>query len=68
MKRTLKVRVGSPAAALGRFEATWKRAARGEKVAAEHVLTFANLQLLPTDGCQLKAPVTTRDPRSAILS
>ena len=46
MKRTLKVRVGSAAAALDRFESTWKRAARGQKVSAEHVLTFANLQLL----------------------
>ena len=46
MKRMLKVRVGSAASALDRFETTWKKAARGEKVSAEHVLTFANLQLL----------------------
>lgn len=45
MKRTLKVRVGNATAALDRFEATWKRP-RGEKVATEHVLTFANLQPL----------------------
>lgn len=46
MKRTLKVRVGSAAAALDRFETTWNKAARGEKVATEQVLTFSNLQLL----------------------
>ena len=46
MKRTLKVRVDATAAALDRFEATWHRAARGDKVAAEHTLTFANLRLL----------------------
>jgi len=46
MKKTLKVRVGSIASALDRFEATWNKAARGEKIPAEHVLTFANLQLL----------------------
>lgn len=46
MKKILKVRVGGAAAALDRFETAWSRAARGEKVAAEHVLTFANLQLL----------------------
>ena len=46
MKRTLKVRVGSAAAALDRFEATWNKAARGDKVATEQVLTFTNLQLL----------------------
>ena len=46
MKRTLKVRVGGADAALDRFETTWNKAARGEKIAVEHVLTFANLQLL----------------------
>ena len=46
MKRTLKVRVGSAASALDRFEATWNRATRGEKVSTEHAPTFANLQLL----------------------
>jgi hypothetical protein len=46
MKRTLEVRVGSAASALDRFETPWNRAARGGKVAAEHVLTLANLQLL----------------------
>jgi len=46
MKRTLKVRVGGVASALDRFEETWSKAARGEKAPAEHVLTFANLQLL----------------------
>lgn len=46
MRKTLKVRVGSAASALDRFEATWSKAARGEKVAVEQVLTFANLQLL----------------------
>src|SRR5678815_4552720 len=46
MKRTLKVRVGSVASALDRFEETWNKAARGEKTTAEHVLTFVNLQLL----------------------
>jgi len=46
MKRTLKVRVGSVASALDRFEEVWSKAARGEKVPAEHVLTFVNLQLL----------------------
>jgi predicted transcriptional regulator len=46
MKRTFKVRVGSVASALDRFEETWRKAARGEKIPAEHVLTFANLQLL----------------------
>ena len=46
MKRTLKVRVGNATSALDRFEATWNRATRGEKVSTEHVLTFANLQLL----------------------
>jgi len=46
MKRTLKVRVGNAASALDRFEETWNKAARGEKVLAEQVLTFANLQLL----------------------
>ncbi len=46
MKRTLKVRVGSVASALDRFEEVWNKAARREKVPAEHVLTFVNLQLL----------------------
>ncbi len=46
MKRTLKVRVGSVESALDRFEEVWSKAARGEKVPAEHVLTFVNLQLL----------------------
>lgn len=46
MKRTLKVQVGDAASALDRFETVWKKAARGEKLAAERVLTFANLQLL----------------------
>ena len=46
MKRTLKVRVGSVASALDRFEEVSNKAARGEKVSAEHVLTFVNLQLL----------------------
>ncbi len=46
MKRTLKVRVGSVASALDRFEEVSNKAARGEKVPAEHVLTFVNLQLL----------------------
>ena len=46
MKRTLRVRVGSAATALDRFEATWRKASRGEKIPAEHVLTFSNLQLL----------------------
>jgi len=46
MKKTLKVRVGSVASALERFEVTWSKAARGEKVPAEQVLTFTNLQLL----------------------
>ena len=46
MKRTLKVRVGSVASALDRFEEVWSKTARGEKVLAEHVLAFANLQLL----------------------
>ena len=46
MKRTLKVRVGSVASALDRFEEVWSKAARGEKAPAEHVLTFVNLQLL----------------------
>ena len=46
MKKTLKVRVGSVASALNRFEETWNKAARGEKARAEQVLTFANLQLL----------------------
>jgi len=46
MKRTLKVRVGSVASALDRFEEVWSKAARGEKVPAEHVLTFVNPQLL----------------------
>ena len=46
MKRTLKVGVGSVASALDRFEEVWNKDARGEKVPAEHVLTFVNLQLL----------------------
>jgi predicted transcriptional regulator len=46
MKKTPKVRIGSVASALDRFEETWKKAARGEKVPAEQVLTFTNLQLL----------------------
>jgi predicted transcriptional regulator len=46
MKKTLKVRVGSVASALDRFEETWNRAARGEKAVAEQVLTFTSLQLL----------------------
>jgi predicted transcriptional regulator len=46
MKRTLKVRVGSVASALDRFEETWRKAARGEKGPPEHVLTFTSLQLL----------------------
>ena len=46
MKRTLKVRVGSVASALDRFEETWRKAARGEKAPAEHILTFTSLQLL----------------------
>ena len=46
MKRTLKVRVGSVASALDRFEEVWSKVARGERVPAEHVLTFVNLQLL----------------------
>lgn len=46
MKKILKVRVGSAAAALDRFETTWNKAARGEKTSTEQVLTFANLQLL----------------------
>lgn len=46
MKRTLKVRVGSVASALDRFEETWRKAARGDKAPAEHVLTFTSLQLL----------------------
>ena len=45
MKKTLKVRVGGAGASLDRFEAAWKKP-RGERVTAEHVLTFANLQLL----------------------
>lgn len=46
MKRTLKVGVGSVASALDRFEETWRKAARGEKTPAQHVLTFTSLQLL----------------------
>src|SRR2546425_101771 len=46
MKRALKVGVGSLASALDRFEKVWSKAARGEKIPAEHVLTFVNLQLL----------------------
>ena len=37
MKRTRKVRVGSVASALDRFEEVWNKAARGEKVPAEHM-------------------------------
>jgi len=46
MKRTLKVRVGSVASALDRFEETLRKTIRGEKAPAEHVLNFVNLQLL----------------------
>lgn len=46
MKRMLKVRVGSAASVLDRFETTWNKAARGEKVPVEHALTFSDLQLL----------------------
>jgi predicted transcriptional regulator len=46
LKKAIKVKVGSAAKALDRFEAAWERAERGERTAPEHVLTFANLQLL----------------------
>ena len=46
MKRTLKVGVGSVASALDRFGESWRKAARGERAPAEHVLTFTSLQLL----------------------
>jgi hypothetical protein len=35
MKRTLKSRMGGAAAALDRFETTWNKVARGEKIPAE---------------------------------
>lgn len=44
--RTLKVGVGSLAEALARFETTFERAARGDKVRAERRLTFASLPQL----------------------
>jgi predicted transcriptional regulator len=46
LKKAIKVKVGSAAKALDRFEAAWERAERGERATPEHVLTFANLQLL----------------------
>lgn len=44
--KTLKVGVGSLAEALGRAEALFERAARGEKIRPERRITFASLPQL----------------------
>lgn len=45
-RKKLSVGVGSTKEALDRFEAVWKRAARGARVTPEHRLTFASLPQL----------------------
>lgn len=45
-KKKLSIGIGTAKQALDRFEAVWKRAERGSRVAPEHRLNFASLPQL----------------------